>query len=64
MAGTGGRRKVDTPALIGIILVAVALFLVLGAYVWSSRIIARISSRNLTSLREIRKELRDGDKDS
>jgi hypothetical protein len=38
----------------------VALFLVIGAYVWSVRIIAHIDRRKLTSLREIQRELSDG----
>ncbi|MCF7854157.1 MAG: hypothetical protein K9N51_05105 [Candidatus Pacebacteria bacterium] len=54
----------EITTLIGTLVALAALAVVITAYVWSVRIIHMIDCRNLTSLREIKKALRDGGKDS
>lgn len=47
--------------LLGCLLTSLALLIVVGLYVWSSRIIDQIHERKLMSLRQIRRELRNGE---
>ncbi len=48
--------------LLGIVLTAISLFAVVFLTVWSRRIIERIHARQPNSLREIKKEIIDGNK--
>ena len=50
----------EPATLIGTAVALLALGLVIGAYSWSVRIINRIDRRELTSLREIKRDMRDG----
>ncbi len=44
--------------LLGLIIIVISLFVIIGLYWWSCRIIEEIHQKKLTSLREIKKELR------
>ncbi len=56
-----GHPAMHIDLLLGCLLTSLALLTVVGLYVWSSRIIDRIHERKLMSLRQIRRELRNGE---
>ena len=51
----------DFDTLVGTALTVAAVSVIVGLYTWSVRIIERIRRKDLTTLRQIRKELTDGD---
>jgi len=50
----------DLDVILGTGITVVAVLSVVGLYVWSYRIIERIHRNGLTSLRQIRKDLKHG----
>jgi len=52
----------DFDTAVGSLVAVGALVAVIGLYAWSCRIVNRISEGNLTSLRQIRRELNNGSK--
>lgn len=50
----------EIDALIGLLVTLGAILAVVGLYAWSCRIINRIHSKQLTSLREIKREISNG----
>ncbi len=54
----------DFDTTVGVALTGIAVAVIVGLFVWSSRIIDRIGKSKLTSLRQIRREMGNGRRSS